>query len=304
MARRVMYSHNGGPEVLEIVEVDLPEPGPGQVRVRVQAAGLNPVDWKIFKGLATAYANELPSGNGNDFAGTVDALGEGVTGFAVGDAVFGGSRHFAQADYLLADPEKLLRRPQGLSVEQAASLDIAGRTAVASVRAVGIGTDDVVFVSAAAGGVGVLAAQLALSLGATVVGTASESNHEYLRSIGVIPVAYGDGMVDRLRDAAPGPYTAALDNNGRASIDAARELGIPAERINTIADRSVVAEFGISAVGGAAASVSDLAALADRIAAGEIDLPIDSTYPLEHVREAYEHLMNGHLRGKVVLSLD
>ncbi len=303
MARRVTYSQHGGPEVLELVEAEVPEPGPGQVRVRVQAAGLNPVDWKIFTAASAMYASELPSGNGNDFAGVVDAIGEGVVGFVVGDSVFGGARHQAQADYLLATPDTLLHRPEGLSLEQAACLDIAGRTALASVAAVGVGPGDVVFVSAAAGGVGVLAAQLSVRAGATVVGTASESNHDYLRSLGVIPVAYGDGMVERLRDAAPAPFTAALDNNGRASIDAARALGVPVERINTIADRSAVAEYGITAVGGGAASVADLKTLADRIASGEIELPIDSTYPLERVRAAYEHLMAGHLRGKVVLTL-
>jgi len=300
-----MYSRYGGPEVLEVVTDDAPapEPGPGQLRVRVQAAGLNPVDWKTYAGNHPLYSVPTPAGNGNDFAGVVDAVGEGVTQFAVGDNVFGGARHHAQADWVVVDADQLLRRPEGLSVEQAASLEIAARTAAASVAAVGVGAGDVLFISAAAGGVGVLAAQLAVKLGATVVGTASESNHEFLRSLGVIPVAYGDGMVDRLRDAAPGPFTAALDNNGRASIDAARELGISAERINTIADRSVVAEFGILAVGGAAASIADVADIAERIAAGEISMPIDSTYPLERVREAYEHLMAGHLRGKVVLTL-
>lgn len=303
MARRVTYSQHGGPEVLDLVEAPMPEPGLGQVRVRVQAAGLNPVDWKTFTNYAVAYAQPLPAGNGNDFAGVVDALGDGVTDFAIGDDVFGGLRHFAQADFLVIDADKLLHRPDGLSVEQAAGLDIVGRTALASVAAVKLRPGDVVLVSAAAGGVGVVASQLAVRAGATVIGTASEANHEYLRSLGVIPVAYGDDLVARLRDAAPAPFTAALDNHGRESIDAARELGIAPARINTIADRSAVAEFGISAVGGAAASIPQLAELADLVAAGEIDFPIDSTYPIDNVREAYEHLIAGHLRGKVILTL-
>lgn len=303
MARRVIYTQHGGPEVLTIVEADVPEPGPGQVRVRVQAAALNPVDWKTFGG-GGMYGVDVPSGNGNDFAGVVDALGDGVSGFSLGDAVFGGARHRAQADYIVADADTLLRRPEGLSVEQAAGLDIVGRTAIASVRAIGAGPGDVVLVSAAAGGVGGLAAQLAIRAGATVVGTASPANHDYLRSLGVIPVAYGDDLVQRLRDAAPGPFTAALDNHGRHSIDSALALGVDPARINTIADRSAVAEYGITAVGGAAATIHDLVELADLIVAGKIQFPVDSTYPLERVRDAYEHLLAGHLRGKVVLTLD
>ena len=302
MARRVIYAEHGGPEVLTLVEAEIPEPGPGRVRVRVQAAGLNPVDWKTFRG-GGMYGATLPSGVGNDFAGVVDALGAGVTGFEPGDAVYGGARHQAEADYLVIDAEKLLHRPAGLSLEQAAGLDIVGRTAIASVRAIEVVPGDVVFVSAAAGGVGGLASQLAIRAGATVVGTASAANHDYLRSLGVIPVAYGDDLVERLRDAAPGPFTAALDNHGRHSIDSALALGIEPRRVNTIADRSVVAEYGISDVGGGAASIHDLPELAQLIASGEIQFPIDSTYPLEQVREAYEHLMAGHLRGKVVLTL-
>jgi NADPH:quinone reductase-like Zn-dependent oxidoreductase len=302
MARRVIYAEHGGPEVLTLVEAEIPEPGAGQVRVRVQAAGLNPVVWKTFRG-GGMYGVPLPSGVGNDFAGVVDALGVGVTGFELGDAVYGGARHYAEADYLVIDADKLLQRPSGLSLEQAAGLDIVGRTAIASVRAIEVVPGDVVLVSAAAGGVGGLASQLAIRAGATVVGTASAANHDYLRSIGVIPVAYGDDLLERLRDAAPGPFTAALDNHGRHSIDSALALGIEPRRVNTIADRSVVAEYGISDVGGGAASIHDLPELAQLIASGEIQFPIDSTYPLEQVRQAYEHLMAGHLRGKVVLTL-
>lgn len=302
MPRRVSYSRFGGPEVLEVVEVERPEPGPGQVRVRVRVAGLNPVDWKIFTGpAAEAYGAEPPSGTGNDFAGEVESLGAGVTELEVGALVFGGLRNEAQADFLLIDASDLLLVPDGLLLEQAGALDIVARTAVASIAAVGVAAGDVVLVSAAAGGVGVLAAQLALRTGATVIGTASESNHEFLASLGVIPVAYGDGLVDRLRDAAPGPFTVALDNHGRDTIDAAIELGIAPSRINTIADRAAAVELGLSADGAAEASAADLLEVARFLASGELVLPIDSVFPLERVREAYEHLMAGHLRGKIVL---
>ncbi len=302
MARRVSYSQFGGPEVLEVLEASIPEPGPGQVRVRVQVAGLNPVDWKIFTGLAAgAYGVELPAGVGNDFAGTVDAIGDGVTTLELGAPVYGGRRNEAEADFLITDLDAVIPVPAGLTIEQAGGLDVVGRTAIASVAAVGVTAGDVVFISAAAGGVGVLASQLAVRAGATVVGTAGEGNHDYLRSLGVIPVAYGDGFVDRLRAAAPVPFTAALDNHGRESLDAALALGIAPERINTIADRATAAEFGLSAVGGAAAGIPELTVLGLAIAAGEIDFPIDSVYPFERVSDAYEHLRAGHLRGKVVL---
>ncbi|MEQ1737106.1 MAG: NADP-dependent oxidoreductase [Rhodoglobus sp.] len=306
MARRVMFSATGGPEILEIVVASISEPGPGEVRVRVFAAGINPVDSKIFTGgpAAAAYGLVLPSGNGSDFAGTVDALGEGVTALDVGDQVYGGLRFSGQADFVVIAADEVGVIPEGLTMEQAGGLDIVGRTALASVHSVDVHAGDVVFISAAAGGVGVLASQLAVRAGATVVGTASEFNHDFLRSLGVTPVAYGDRLVDRLRDAAPGPFTAALDNHGRASIDAALALGIAPERINTIADRSAVPEYGISAVGGAAASNVQRQELAELIAAGEIVLPIDSTFPLEQVRQAYEHAMAGHLRGKVILTLE
>lgn len=304
MPRFVRFDRFGDQDVLEIVDVPLPEPGPGEIRVRVRTAGLNPIDWKIFTGLAAGpYGFHPPAGTGNDFAGDVDALGEGVAGVAVGDLVYGGRRGFAQADYLITTPGDVIPVPAGLSPEQAGSLDVAGRTAVASVRAVGVGAGDVVLVSAAAGGVGGVAAQLAVRAGATVVGTASPANHDHLRALGVIPVAYGEGMVDRLRAAVAGAYTAVLDNQGRATLDAARALGVDPSRVNTIADRATAAEFGFSTVGGAAAGIDELAELGRAIAAGEIDYPIEATYPLERVREAYDHLRAGHLRGKIVLTV-
>ncbi|MDQ1555224.1 MAG: hypothetical protein QOI02_226, partial [Actinomycetota bacterium] len=262
MSRFVQFSGFGGPDVLDLVDVEPPHPGPGQVRVAVRVAGLNPVDYKIFGGGPSASQHgsfSFPSGNGNDFSGVVDEVGESVHSFAVGDRVFGGARFHAQADFLVIEEEKALRMPDGLGFDVAGGLDIAGRAAIASVRSVSVTAGDTVLVSAAAGGVGVIAAQLALLVGATVVGTASASNHEFLRGLGIIPVGYGgyggDGsaatetdtdtdtatatatLVDGLREVAPQGITAVLDCNGAPTIDAALELGVPAERINTIAAR-------------------------------------------------------------------
>ncbi|MGO4690693.1 NADP-dependent oxidoreductase [Glaciibacter sp. 2TAF33] len=304
MARYVRFDKFGGTEVLRVVDDEPIQAGPGEVRVRVHSAGLNIVDWKIMNGgpAAARYNATPPCGNGNDFAGVVDQVGNGVTGIDAGDRVFGGKRMCAQADFVVTDPDTLLRMPDALDFDTAGCLDIAGRTAWASVHSLGLGSHDTVLVSAAAGGVGVLAAQLALRTGARVIGTASPANHEFLRSIGVIPVEYGEGLVDRLRKVAP-RLTAALDNHGPATIDAALKLGVPGNRINTIAARGHKEDAGITNIGGADATSGDLGVVAALVASGEIVLPIDTVYPLERVRDAYGHLARGHLRGKIVLAL-
>ncbi|KQV05158.1 NADP-dependent oxidoreductase [Leifsonia sp. Root112D2] len=305
MSRFVRYEEFGGPEVLKLIEVQPPTAGPGQVRVHVRVAGLNPVDWKIFTGpAAPAYGSALPMGIGNDFSGVIDQVGDGVTDWKLGDEVFGGARNLAGADYIVHDADaSLVRKPAGLDFDVAGSLDVAGKTAAASVDSLSLTDADTVLVSAAAGGVGVLASQLALRTGATVIGTASESNHDFLRSLGVIPVTYGDGLVDRVRAVAPQGITAVLDNQGGPTIAAGVELGVQQARINTIAYHG--SEFAdVRHVGGAEAKADDLARVAQLLADGEIVLPIDSAYPLERVAEAYERLMTGHLRGKIVLTLD
>ncbi|MBH0010386.1 NADP-dependent oxidoreductase [Salinibacterium sp. SWN1162] len=305
MSRRVTYSQLGGPEVLTISEITAPHAGDGEVRVRVKFAGINPFDAKVFSGAATANPQNVtfPSGNGNDFAGVVDEIGDGVEGWTVGDEVLGGKGFSGQADFVVVPAEKLVRKPAQLSWEQAGGLDIAGRTAWASVDAVALTAADTVLVSAAAGGVGVIAAQLAKLKGATVIGSASASNHDFLRSLGIHPVTYGEGMVERILEISPEGLTAALDNNGRETVDAALALGAPADRINTIADYAAVSEYGTSGVGAAGATPQDLASLAALIAAGTVQVPIDEVFPIEQVSAAYTKLLHGHSRGKIVLAL-
>ena len=305
MSRRVTYSQLGGPEVLTISEVSEPHAGAGEVRVRVKFAGINPFDSKVFSGGATSTPQNVtfPSGNGNDFAGVVDEVGSGVTNWSIGDEVFGGKSFSGQADFVVVSASKLVRKPAEVSWEQAGGLDIVGRTAWASVEAIALTPADTVLVSAAAGGVGVIAAQLAKLKGATVIGTASESNHEFLRSLGIHPVAYGEGMVERILEISPEGVTAALDNNGRETVDAALALGAPADRINTIADYAAVSEYGTSGVGAAGATSDDLASLSALVAAGTVQVPIDSVFPFEQVSEAYTQLLDGHSRGKIVLAL-
>jgi len=305
MSRRVTYSQLGGPEVLTISEVTEPHAGDGEVRVRVKCAGINPFDSKVFRGAATATPQkvEFPSGNGNDFAGVIDEVGSGVEQWAVGDEVLGGKGFSGQADFVVVAATKLVRKPAAVSWEQAGGLDIAGRTAWASVEAISLTAADTVLVSAAAGGVGVIAAQLAKLKGAKVIGSASASNHEFLRSLGIHPVAYGEGMVERILEISPEGVTAALDNNGRETVDAALALGAPADRINTIADYDAVTEYGTSGVGAAGATPDDLESLAALVAAGTVQVPIDAVFPIEQVSEAYTKLLRGHSRGKIVLSL-
>ena len=301
--RRVQYSSIGGPEVLEVVDAEVPHPGEGQVRVRVRAAGLNPLDAKLFRGAPTSSGNSptLPSGNGHDFAGDIDELGAGVTAFALGDAVYGQMPSGAQADFVAIAADQLSRKPADLPYEVAGALSVAGRTAYNSVTSLNLGPDDTVFVSAAAGGVGALAAQLALRTGATVIGSASPDNHDYLRSLGIVPVAYGDGLAEALTAAH---ITAALDNHGRDSVDAALAAGAPAGRVNSIADYSAAKEYGTTAVGGRALDHAGLDSVAELIASGEVQFPIESVFALEAVGEAYERLLGSHGPGKIVLALD
>lgn len=304
--RRVQYKSIGGPEVLEVVQAESPHPGPREVRVRVRVAGLNPIDVKLFRAAPTAsgHAPELPSGNGFDFAGDVDELGDGVTEWQLGDAVYGQVPSRAQADFVVVAADQLNRKPVELAYEVAGSLSIAGRTAYNSVHSLGLGPDDTVFVSAAAGGVGALAAQLAKRAGATVIGSASAENHDYLRSLGVVPIEYGEGLVEALRAAAPEGVTAALDNHGRASVDAALAAGAPAARVNSIADYAAAEDYGTTAVGGRALHRQGLDGIARLIADGEIDFPIESVFALEAVTEGYERLLGSHGPGKIVLALD
>ena len=301
MARRVIFEHFGEIDQLTVVEGPAPEAGAGQVRVRVAYAGLNPVDWMLLSGGRGPTAPTLPSGNGNDFSGVVDQVGEDVRDFRAGDLVFGGSRFHAQADYVVVDASRLHHLPTGLGLDAAGGLQITGRTAVAAVRAIGPTATDTVFVSAAAGGVGVLAAQLAHATGAHVIGSASRENHGFLRGLGIVPVDYREGMWDRLRELAPTGVSAAVSTRDVDEVRGLVQFGVPAHRIDAIAAGPGAADLGAQTAGVAAALPGDLDALARAIARGAVVAPIDSVHDLEHVRRAYAHLRKGHLRGKVLL---
>ena len=229
--------------------------------------------------------------------------GEGVGDFQVGDEVIGFTDNRAsQAELAVIDAENATPKPAGVPWEVAGALHVVGATAYAAVRAVNLSDGDTVVVSGAAGGVGSLAVQLARRAGATVIGLASEPNHEWLRSHGVIPVTYGDGVAERIREAAPDGVDAFLDLIGGGYVELALELGVAPDRIDTIADFSAPAKYGVKAEGNAAgASPEVLAELAALIDEGALEVPIAATYPLDQVRDAYAELERNHTRGKIVL---
>lgn len=304
MARAVRFDRYGGPDVLYIADVEVSPPSPGEVIVEVHAAAINPGEAKIRAGVgAERFPATFPSGQGSDLAGVVSALGDGVSQFAVGDEVMGWSwRRSSQAEFVDVPADQLIPKPPALSWEVAGSLYIVGATASAAVSAIGVQPGDTVGVSAAAGGVGSVAVQLLRLDGATVLGIASERQHEWLASKGVIPVAYGDGLGDRLRAAAPDGIDAFIDTYGTEYVQLAIELGVPPGRIDTVIAFEKAAEVGAKTDGSAVGtSTAVLSRLADLAASGAIEIPIAATYPLDQVRAAYEQLAQGHTRGKIVL---
>jgi NADPH:quinone reductase-like Zn-dependent oxidoreductase len=304
MSRAVRFDEYGGVDVLKVVDVEGPVPGPGQLLVRVKAAGINPGEGKIREGLLhERWPATFPSGQGSDLAGVVEAVGDGVEGFQAGDEVIGFTDdRSSQAELAVIDAENATRRPAGVPWEAAGALFVVGATASAAVGAVNLSDGDTVVVSGAAGGVGSLAVQLARRAGATVIGLASEHNHEWLRGHGVVPVTYGDGVAVRIREAAPDGVDAFVDTIGGGYVELALELGVAPDRIDTIADFSAPAKYGVKAEGNAAgASAETLARLAALIDEGALEIPIAATYPLDQVREAYAELERNHTRGKIVL---
>jgi NADPH:quinone reductase-like Zn-dependent oxidoreductase len=304
MPQAVRFDQYGGIDVLRIAEVDRPVPGPGQVLVRVKVAAINPGEAKIRSGaLAQRYPATFPSGEGSDLAGVVEEPGPGVTAFAVGDEVFGFTDNRAShAELVVVEAANLVRKPAGVSWEAAGSLYVAGATAYAMVRAVAVGQGDTVVVSGAAGGVGSIAVQLAKNAGATVIGLASEANHPWLASQGVIAVSYGQGAADRIRAASGGPVDAFLDTFGSGYVELALELGVRPERIDTIADFAAEAKYGVKTDGNAAGgNAKVLAELADLVDKGLLEIPIAKIYSLEQVQDAFQELELGHTHGKIVL---
>ncbi|MEV0228397.1 NADP-dependent oxidoreductase [Nonomuraea sp. NPDC050786] len=305
MTKAVRYDEFGGIEVLRVDEVDRPVPESGQVLVRVKAAGINPGEAAIRTGaMADIFPSTFPPGQGSDLAGVVAEVGTGVDRFVVGDEVIGFSeQRAAQAELVLVDVDNLTPKPDSISWEVAGGLYVAGVTAWRAVHFLQLDIGETVVISAAAGGVGSLAVQLARRAGATVIGLASEHNHEWLQTHGVIPVAYGDGVTDRIKAGAPSGIDAFIDTYGGGYVEMALALGVAVERIDTIADFAAAARYGVKTEPGTNArpGVEVLAELAALIADGHLEVPIANVYPLTQVRQAYTELERRHTHGKIVL---
>ncbi|WIM86894.1 NADP-dependent oxidoreductase [Candidatus Mycobacterium wuenschmannii] len=302
--RAVRFDNYGGPDVLYVADVDRPTPGAGEVLVEVRAAGINPGEAGIRSGaLHEQFPATFPSGEGSDLAGIVIEIGKGVSDFAVGDKVLGFShRRSSHATHATVSADQLIRKPDELSWETAGSLYVVGATAYAAVRAVQPKRGDTVAVSAAAGGVGSIVVQLLTQLGVRVLGIASSSNAEWLRSHGVEPIEYGDGLADRIRQAAPDGLDAFIDLFGPDYVQLAVDLGVPVERINTIISFAKAAEVGAKTEGSAEASTAAvLQEVADLIVSGAVEFDVARTYPLDRVVDAFTELERRHTHGKIVL---
>ena len=300
--RAIQFNRFGDPEVLEVADLPDPHPGPGQIRVAVRAAAVNPIDWKVRSGM---MGGELPQTTGREVAGVVDELGDGVSDVAVGDRVFGfvagggGAAELA----LLADYAPI---PRSLSFAEAAALPVAVETAVRTLDLLGVTAGTSLLVNGAAGAVGSSATQLARLRGARVIGTASPNNHDYLRSLGAEPTTYGDGLVERVRELEPSGVDAALDAAGGGALAALVELAGGPERVVTIADYAGAQATGANFSGGlgTARAVHALDEIGDLIEAGQFSLPVAREFSLEQIGEAHRLSEAGHVRGKLVLLID
>jgi NADPH:quinone reductase-like Zn-dependent oxidoreductase len=298
MVKAARFSRFGGPEVLEIVDLPDPHPGPGQVRIAVRAAGVNASDGKKRRGLMD---EDLPQTLGYEAAGVVDELGAGVTDVSTGDRVFGFSpAGAAQAE--LAVLSSYAPVPPSLGFAGAAALPAAVETATRALDQLGVGSGSTLLINGASGSVGSAAVQLAVVRGARVIGTASPANHDYLRALGAAPVGYGEGLVERVRALAPDGVDLALDVAGSGVLPQLIELAGGPAHVVTIADFDGAQEHGVRfSRGDDGRAVHALAEIGELIESGRFSIPVVQTFPLAEVAEAHRVSEGGHLRGKLVL---
>ncbi|MEY9886617.1 NADPH:quinone reductase-like Zn-dependent oxidoreductase [Catenulispora sp. MAP5-51] len=294
--KKMNFAEFGGPDVLHLIDTEEPHVGPGQVRIAVRAAGVNPVDWRIREGQKlSAHPLRLPSGVGLDASGVVDEIGEGVAGFAIGDRVFGeGVDTYAEFAVLTA----WAHIPDGLSYEEAAGYPSVVETALRIIGQVGVQPGQTLLVSGAAGGVGSAVLQVARDRGITVIGTAGAANQDYLRTLGALPTTYGPGWVERVR--ALGKVDAALDLAGSGVIGELVELTGDANKVVSIADLSAP-ELGVRFSGAAGSVTEALTEAASLIAQGKLHIPVDKSYPLAEAAKAHIDSQAGHTRGRRVI---
>jgi NADPH:quinone reductase-like Zn-dependent oxidoreductase len=305
--RAVKFQRYGGPEVLDILTVPTPTAEPGTAIVAVVTVATNPGEIGIRDGrFADTWPAHFPEGQGNDFAGYVVDVGPGITEVTTGQPVFGFAPRRAQAQFVSVGMDSLAAKPPDVSWEAAASIAGAGATAYAAVRAVDPQRGEVVVVSAAAGGVGSFAAQLARVRGATVIGTCGPGNVDLLRSLHIEPVLYGDGVADRIRALAPDGVDAFVDTFGYGNVDLAISLDVPPHRINTLIDRDAVAKYGVhSDAQEQAYSPAIWSEIAELVARDDISVPIAGVYDftVDQVRQAYRDVGSRHGGGKRILRI-
>jgi enoyl reductase len=300
MSKVLVFNEYGGPEVLGIIEVEMPKPGPNQIRVRVKAAGVQPFDCLFRSGAARQWVPAVfPQRLGNEFAGIVDAVGEGVATVSVGDEVIGWAMLGSIAEQVVVATSDVVAKPANMPWHEAGALSASGQTASTALDRLRVGEGDTVLIHAAAGGVGSFAVQIAKARGAAVIGTASEKNHDYLRSLGATPVVYGNGLVERIRGVAPHGVDAALVAVGSdEALHASLELTRDKTRIGSIAFQPLAAKLGIAHLS-TERSASRLCALTKLYAEGKLRITVQRTYRLEEAADAHRMVEGGHVRGKI-----
>lgn len=311
MTKSVIAAAYGGPEVLTVVDEQVPDPGAGEVQVRLRAIGVNPFDYKVYSGAFGTDPALLPIRPGIEAAGVVESIGTDAVGptgpIAVGDEVIVNPGTRTYAELITVPAAVTLAKPPNLSFEQAASLLSSGTTAVDALTTARVAAGDTVLIHGAAGAVGTATAQLALARGATVIGTARAANHEHLRELGVTPVEYGDGLLDRLRDLAPDGVDAAIDTAGTdEAVDASLTLVGDRSRIVTIVAFGRAEKDGFRSIGAADPDSTrirrearvEIVELAGR---GGLDITVAKTFPLADAARAHTELQGHHPRGKFVL---
>ena len=297
--RALQYKAYGGPEVLEWAEAPEPHAGPGEIRIAVRAASVNPIDWKLLSGMMSGGESMAGTGYlGVDAAGVVDEVGEGVTGVSVGDEVFGRGRH-TQAEYAVLDA--WAAKVPSVDWAVAAAAGVAGETSERGLRLLGVNAGNTLFVDGGAGGVGAVAVQMALARGATVIASSSEANHDYLRELGAIPVLYGQGLADRVRAAAGGPVDAVFDVAGKTPVEELISLAPEPSQVVSIANYAA-GQAGARVSGGGADShpMEALAEVGELLAQNKLVIKVQ-TFPFGRAAEAYRISQSGHVRGKLVL---
>jgi NADPH:quinone reductase len=310
MPRAVVAATYGGPEVLSFVEVDAATPGPGEVAVKVRAAGVNPADWKRYSGEYGDDPAALPLRIGLEAAGEVVDVGQDVDDLEPGSPVIGYRVDGAYAEQIVVPRSVLVRKPDALAWEEASGLLLTGATAIHALVALGVEEGETLLVHAAAGGVGSMLIQLARLRGARVIGTASRASHDYVSALGAEPVEYGDGLAERVRSLAPDGVDAAVDAVGTdEAVDVSLELVPDQSRIVTIVSSAHARETGIKALGGGPGAdpgteirAAARTELVDLAGAGKVTVHVARSYPPSNAAEAHRELMRGHVRGKLVLT--